>query len=253
MLDMGFMPDIKRIIARLPQQRQNLLFSATMPQAIRKFADKILVNPETIQVSNTEPVTNVEHSFYTTQDNRKVGILETLLSKNVHDNVLIFTRTKHKAKKLSQQLLKSGYDSTSLQGNMNQGQRQRALDGFRRGRFNIMVATDIAARGIDCDRITHVINYDMPDTVETYTHRIGRTGRAGRAGSAVSFVTREDKTQVRTIERVMKISIEPQSACAFGTYDNAPADISRNHTAPSGRKTSHPRRRKSGRMKNAAA
>lgn len=237
MLDMGFMPDIKRIIARLPEKRQNLLFSATMPKAIRTFADKILVNPETVQVSNTEPVTAVEHSFYTTQNNHKTGILETLLAQNAHDSVLIFTRTKHKAKKLAQQLLSSGYESTSLQGNMNQGQRQRALDGFRKGRFNIMVATDIAARGIDCDRITHVINYDMPDTVETYTHRIGRTGRAGRSGSAVSFVTREDKTQVRTIERAMKITIEQHPAGVFA----APAK-KRPGNVPSGT-SSRPRRR----------
>lgn len=249
MLDMGFMPDIKRIIARLPRQRQNLLFSATMPTAIRKFADKILVDPETVQVSNTEPVTSVEHSFYTLQNNHKTGILETLLAKNAHESVLIFTRTKHKAKKLSQQLLNSGYESTSLQGNMNQGQRQRALDGFRKGRFNIMVATDIAARGIDCDCITHVINYDMPDTVETYTHRIGRTGRAGRSGNAVSFVTKEDKTQVRTIERVMKITIEQHSAGDFKTS----AGMGRNHAAPSGKSNLRPGRRNHGRMKNAAA
>lgn len=208
MLDMGFMPDIKRIIAQLPNKRQNLLFSATMPKDIRKLAEKILVKPKTVQVANTAPVESVGHAFYTTQNNRKSELLCKLLDQTDHESVLIFTRTKHKAKNLSRKLTKDGYDSTFLQGNMSQSQRQRALNGFREGQFNIMVATDIAARGIDCERISHVINYDMPDTVETYTHRIGRTGRAGRSGQAVSLVTREDKTQVRSIERVMRIKVK---------------------------------------------
>ncbi|CCH49497.1 DEAD/DEAH box helicase [Pseudodesulfovibrio piezophilus] len=208
MLDMGFLPDIKRILAQLPDKRQNLLFSATMPNDIKKLADGILVNPKRVQEANTVPVTSVGHAFYTTQTHLKNDILEKLLSKAEHESVLIFTRTKHKAKNLSRKLNKDGYDSTFLQGNMSQSQRQRALNGFRQGQFNIMVATDIAARGIDCDRISHVINYDMPDTVETYTHRIGRTGRAGRSGQAVSFVTRDDKMQIRAIERVMRIKIE---------------------------------------------
>jgi len=183
-----------------------------MPDDIRKLAERILVNPMTVKVSNTEPVTSVDHSFYATEDSRKGDILESLLSKKEHESVLIFTRTKYKARNLAKRLTSRGYESTFLQGNMTQGQRQKALDGFRDGKFPIMVATDIAARGIDCDRITHVINFDMPDTVETYTHRIGRTGRAGRSGTAVSLVTRDDKTQVRAIERAMRISIEQ---CTF--------------------------------------
>lgn len=208
MLDMGFMPDIKRILSRLRDKRQNLLFSATMPKDIRKLADKILNNPETIKVANTVPVETVHHCLYTIQNSQKGNILLDILKKGEHESVLIFTRTKYKAKNLSRKLSNKGYDSTFLQGNMSQSQRLRALNGFRDGRFNIMVATDIAARGIDCARITHVINFDMPDTVETYTHRIGRTGRAGRSGHAVSFVTSEDKTQVRDIERIMRIKVE---------------------------------------------
>lgn len=253
MLDMGFMPDIKRIIAKLPRQRQNLLFSATMPKDIRKFADRILVNPKTVKIANTAPVTSVDHSFHTTQNNRKSDILESLLAKDTHQSVLIFTRTKHKAKNLSRKLVNSGYDSTFLQGNMSQGARQRALDGFRKGQFNIMVATDIAARGIDCDRITHVINFDMPDTVETYTHRIGRTGRAGRSGSAVSFVTKEDKLQVRSIERVMKISIDKQTCNDFSASNEAKCKPKQNTLSPFRKKPSRRRKHKSRNRQRAAA
>ncbi|WP_319471754.1 DEAD/DEAH box helicase [uncultured Pseudodesulfovibrio sp.] len=222
MLDMGFMPDIKRIIAQLPKERQNLLFSATMPSDIRKLADKILVNPKTVQVARIAPVESVSHKFYKTQTDKKVGLLEKLLAKSEHESVLIFTRTKHKAKNLSRKLSNSGYDSTFLQGNMSQSQRQRALNGFRDGTFNIMVATDIAARGIDCDRITHVINFDMPDTVETYTHRIGRTGRAGRTGNAVSLVSRDDKMHISSVERVMRIKMEQCTLEGFEQTDEAP-------------------------------
>ncbi len=133
MLDMGFMPDIKRVIARLPQKRQNLLFSATMPDDIRKLANRILVSPKTVQVANTSPVASVTHSFYATHTARKNEMLENLLARAEHESVLIFTRTKHKAKNLSRKLSNSGYNSTFLQGNMSQGQRQRALDGFRNG------------------------------------------------------------------------------------------------------------------------
>ncbi|RWU03329.1 DEAD/DEAH box helicase [Pseudodesulfovibrio sp. S3] len=211
MLDMGFMPDIKRILAKLPAKRQNLLFSATMPADIRKLANTILVNPKTVQVANTVAVASVGHAFYTTQNHLKIGLLGKLLDTTDHQSVLIFTRTKHKAKNLSRKLSNDGYNCTFLQGNMSQSQRQKALDGFRQGKFTIMVATDIAARGIDCDCISHVINFDMPDTVETYTHRIGRTGRAGRGGEAVSLVTHEDKTQVQSIERVMRIKLQHRS------------------------------------------
>lgn len=254
MLDMGFMPDIKRVIARLPQKRQNLLFSATMPDDIRKLANRILVSPKTVQVANTSPVASVTHSFYATHTARKNEMLENLLSRAEHESVLIFTRTKHKAKNLSRKLSNSGYNSTFLQGNMSQGQRQRALDGFRNGQFNIMVATDIAARGIDCDRISHVINFDMPDTVETYTHRIGRTGRAGRTGKAVSLVTQDDQTQVRDLERLLRIKIEQ---CTVGGFDTAPRGARENmpkqQPQRTGKRVSAPRRRKSGTGRRAAA
>ncbi len=210
MLDMGFMPDIKRILAKLPAKRQNLLFSATMPEEILSLAKRILVNPKTVKIDATSPVTSVEHKFFKTQNDNKILLLEKLIARSEHQSMLVFTRTKHKAKRLARKLSGSGHKATFLQGNMSQNQREKALNGFRDGEFEIMVATDIAARGIDCDRITHVVNFDMPDTVETYTHRIGRTGRAGRSGSAVSFVTSDENSQLRAIQRVMGITPDPQ-------------------------------------------
>lgn len=246
MLDMGFLPDIKRVLAQLPTQRQNLLFSATMPSDIRKLANTILVKPKTVQVDAIAPVASVKHTFYKTQNNQKNALLERLISQGEHASMLIFTRTKHKAKNLARKLAGNGYNSTFLQGNMSQSQRQRALNGFRDGQFNIMVATDIAARGIDCDRITHVVNYDMPDTVENYTHRIGRTGRAGRSGSAISLVTHEDKTQVGAIERVMRIKIEQQTLEGFTPSASAPESNDRNRRpAPSKRNQNRRRPRRS--------
>lgn len=254
MLDMGFMPDIKRVLARLPKKRQNLLFSATMPNDIRKLADTILVRPTTVKVANTVPVASVQHVFYKAQNSQKGRVLENLLNKEEHESVLVFTRTKYKARNLSRKLSNRGYQSTFLQGNMSQNQRQKALDGFKDGTFNIMVATDIAARGIDCERITHVINFDMPDTVETYTHRIGRTGRAGRSGNAVSIVASDDKLQVRAIERVTKLKLE------LRTMDGLPEPVApqrqeKRKAAPKkpGNRNHNSRKRKPNRRRRAAA
>ncbi len=208
MMDMGFMPDIKRIMGRLPKKRQNLLFSATMPKDIRALADSILNDPATVQVAHSAPVKSVSHAFYPVAQHLKGNLLEALLDETEHESVLIFTRTKHKAKNLAKKLSSKGREATFLQGNMTQNQRKKALDGFRCGRFRIMVATDIAARGIDCDRISHVINFDVPDTAETYTHRIGRTGRAGRTGQALSLVTRDDQRLMSDIQRVVNKRID---------------------------------------------
>jgi superfamily II DNA/RNA helicase len=252
MLDMGFMPDIKRVIAHLPAKRQNLLFSATMPKDILALARRILVNPKTVQVDRTAPVASVNHIFYRTRNEGKRALLHELLSRSDYQSMLIFTRTKHKAKALSRQLANSGYDSTFLQGNMSQNQRERALNGFRDGRFTIMVATDIAARGLDCDRITHVINFDMPDTVDTYTHRIGRTGRAGRTGNAISMVTSDDADQLRAIEKMMPITIEREDG-SMETRGGA-REAARKSGRPSGGQPARKnRRRRSGRSHGAAA
>lgn len=208
MFDMGFLPDVRRIIASLPAQRQNLLFSATMPAEIRKMADQVLLNPVVVQVANTAPPEKISHALYPVTTGRKVALLETLLGRTDHDCMLIFTRTKHRAKSLARRLEQGGWAATSLQGNLSQTRRQEALDGFRSGKYRIMVATDIAARGIDCSRISHVINFDVPDTAENYTHRIGRTGRADKSGQAMTLVTPEDGGQVRLIERILGARLE---------------------------------------------
>nr|WP_203545010.1 DEAD/DEAH box helicase [Desulfovibrio sp. JC010] len=230
MLDMGFLPDIRRIMAKLPKRRQNLLFSATMPNDIRDLADKILYRPVTVQVANTAPAKTVEHAFYPVSQHLKNNLLFKVLAETDYDSMLVFTRTKHKAKNLARRLAARGHKATFLQGNMSQNQRQKSLDGFRDGTFKVMVATDIAARGIDCDRITHVLNLDIPDTAETYTHRIGRTGRAGRSGSAFTFVTRDDLRLMREIEKAVGYSIEHR------TVEDFDYDKPNTHPAPAPRK-----------------
>ncbi|TAL16408.1 DEAD/DEAH box helicase [bacterium] len=209
MFDMGFFPDIKRIIARVPVARQTLLFSATMPAEVRKLTEAVLKDAVTVEVDYAKPVATVEQALYPVNDQtQKTPVLLRLLHKNDSGSVLVFTRTKHRAKRLAEALGKAGHTATSLQGNLSQNQRQIALSGFKSGKFRIMVATDIAARGIDVSLITHVINYDMPATVEAYTHRIGRTGRAERTGSAHTLITSEDHGLVRAIERTLSAKIE---------------------------------------------
>lgn len=252
MLDMGFLPDIKRVLAQLPAKRQNLLFSATMPKSILDLTKRILVNPKTVQINATSPVSSVEHVFYKTQPGGKTALLNEILSRSEHQSMLIFTRTKHKAKNLSRTLCNSGYDTTFLQGNMSQAQRERALNGFRDGRFSILVATDIVARGIDCDRITHVVNFDMPDSVETYTHRIGRTGRAGRSGCAISLVTADDVPQLRAIQRVMGVSVEQDAHSDTGAK-NKEAKSGRPSSLSPAKKSTRRRERKPSRAPRQAA
>lgn len=203
MFDMGFLPDIRKIVKHLPAQRQTLLFSATMPDDIRSLANDLLINPVNIKIGHTAPVETVSHKFYPVQMSSKTDLLKDILDKTDMDSVLIFTRTKSRAKSVALQLGKSGYKVTSLHGNLTQKKRQHALDGFRDGRCEIMVATDIAARGIDVNSISHVINYDMPSTTDAYTHRIGRTGRAAKTGDAFTFVTGEDRGLAQSLERVL--------------------------------------------------
>jgi len=180
-----------------------MLFSATMPNDIRKLAGDILRKPTTVQVDFEAPAASVSHALYPVSQHLKSGLLFELLDKTKTESVLIFTRTKHRAKKLAIQLERKGYKAAALQGDMPQTKRQQAIDGFKGGRYSIMVATDIAARGIDVSNISHVINFDMPDTVDAYTHRIGRTGRASKTGEAFTLVTPEDNLMVRTIEKML--------------------------------------------------
>jgi superfamily II DNA/RNA helicase len=208
MFDMGFLPDIRKILERLPAERQTLLFAATMPDDVRDLAASILHNPVTVQVGDTVPVSTVSHAIYPVPQHLKTALLMKILGSTSMASVLVFTRTKDRATRLARQMNKSGYPVTLLQGDLSQNKRQEALDGFRNGKYRILVATDIAARGIDVSRISHVINYDMPDTVDAYTHRIGRTGRAERTGDAFTFVTGEDRAFVWTIENVLGEKLE---------------------------------------------
>lgn len=200
MFDRGFLPDVRRILRQLPAVRQTLVFSATMPTEIRKLTNDILTNPMTVQINHVRPVETVTHSCLPVLQEHKAALLKALLEQGTMTSTLIFTRTKHKAKSLALHLERSGYRAASIQGNLSQQRRQQALDGFRDGTYSILVATDIAARGIDVTGISHVINYDVPDTVETYTHRTGRTGRAERTGEALTFATAEDIKFIAMVE-----------------------------------------------------
>lgn len=222
MFDMGFLPDIRRILKHIPQKRQTLLFSATMPVDIRTLAHDILRDPVTVQVGNTAPPVTVTHALYPVEQHLKTPLLLELLHHTDTESVLIFTRTKHRAKRLGEQLEKAGYRAASLQGNLSQNRRQAALDGFRDGSFQILVATDIAARGIDVSQVSHVINYDIPDTPEAYVHRIGRTGRAARSGDAFTLVTGDDAAMVRTIERTLSAQLERRTVAGFDYTVPAP-------------------------------
>ena len=222
MFDKGFLPDIRRIIRQLPTKRQSLVFSATMPKEIRHLAEEILRNPTTVQINHTLPAPTISHALFQVAKKQKTSLLKSIIQERKMTSTLVFTRTKHKAKSLALHLQKAGYSAASLQGNLSQQKRQRALDGFRDGTFKILVATDIAARGIDVLGISHVINYDVPDTAETYTHRTGRTGRASRTGQAFTFAGQEDSKMIFLIERNLgkKMLREVTSAFACKAEEN---------------------------------
>ena len=203
MFDMGFLPDIRRILKHLPRQRQTMLFSATFPAEIEQLASQTLSHPQRVAVGSDRPARTVTHALYPVEPHLKTPLLLALLKKDATGSVLVFTRTKHRAQKVAVQLSRAGYRATSLHGNRTQNQRQAALNGFKSGFYQIMVATDIAARGLDVESISHVINYDMPNTPEDYIHRIGRTGRAERLGDAFTFVTTQDSDSVRVLEKMI--------------------------------------------------
>lgn len=201
MFDMGFLPNVKRILKALPAKRQNLLFSATMPAEVRVLTAQLLNQPHVVELSHSQPAETIEHALYPVASEAKVGLLRHLLAEEGFTSAIVFLRTKHRARKLAQQLAALGHDAVALEGNMSQSQRDRAMNGFREGRYDVLVATDIAARGIDVANISHVINFDVPNTPDAYTHRIGRTGRAERRGKAFTFAGNEDRQAVRDIER----------------------------------------------------
>lgn len=207
MLDMGFLPDIKRILRHLPKQRQTMLFSATFPKEIEDLARQTLINPKRVAVGLVRPAHTVDHTLFPVPQHLKNRLLLELLNQLDAQSILIFTRTRYRAMNLLKKIKRTQFKATSLHGDRTQGQRRQALNGFRGGRYQIMVATDIAARGLDIDGISHVINYDMPATADAYIHRIGRTGRAQRDGKAFTFVTPDDLTLVRKIEKIMKAEL----------------------------------------------
>ncbi len=203
MLDMGFLPDVKRILTHVPAKRQTMLFSATFPPEIEQLASRTLRNPKRIAIGLSRPAHTVAHALYPVQKHLKTPLLLELLKRTDTESVLVFTRTKHRAEKLSRQIHRAGFRATSLHSDRTQGQRQSALTGFKSGHYQVMVATDIAARGLDVENISHVINFDMPATADDYIHRIGRTGRAERTGDAFTLVTPDDKDMVRALEKIM--------------------------------------------------
>jgi len=221
MFDMGFLPDIRRILKALPTDRQNLLFSATMPKEIRTLADGLLVKPHVVELAHSAPADTIEHALYPVPEKQKRALLEHLLTTDSCNSAIVFMRTKHRARHLADQLSKAGHRAVGLQGNMSQGQRDRAMQGFRGRRFDILVATDIAARGIDVSGVSHVINFDVPNTPEAYTHRIGRTGRSEHEGKACTFVTREDMAWVRATERMIGA---PIARCAVAGFEGEALD-----------------------------
>ena len=223
MFDMGFLPDIKQIIKAVPAQRQTMLFSATFPPEIEQLAAQTLKNPQRITMGLSRPAYTVTHALYPVPAHLKSGLLLKLLKQTETESVLIFTRTKYRAQKLTRQIEHAGYKVTSLHSDRTQGQRQSALKGFKDGTHDIMVATDIAARGLDVEKISHVINFDMPDTADAYIHRIGRTGRAERSGDAFTLVTPEDNDVIRTLERIMGGPLTRKTLPDFDYTAPAPA------------------------------
>jgi ATP-dependent RNA helicase RhlE len=208
MCDMGFLPDIRRIITYLPKKRQTLFFAATMPDEIRMLSNDILENPITVQIGVVAPVETVSHVIYPIINTLKSQLLIAILEQTATGRVIVFARTKYRAENLARQLAKSKYRVAPLQGNMTQNRRQRAIKGFREGEFDILVATDLASRGLDISEVSHVINFDMPDTVDTYIHRIGRTGRAEKSGEAFTLTIPDDEILIRKIEAILGNSIQ---------------------------------------------
>ncbi|HNT89908.1 MAG TPA: DEAD/DEAH box helicase, partial [Candidatus Hydrogenedentes bacterium] len=204
MLDMGFLPDIRRILAKLPAERQTLMFSATFPREIARLAADMQRNPARIEVGAVaRPVETVRQNIYTVAQTGKTPLLSTLLRGSDVHSALVFLRTKHRTDRVARSLHKEGFKVQAIHGNRSQSQRQQALDGFRKGRYNVLVATDVAARGLDIKGVSHVINYDVPNTSDEYIHRIGRTARASESGDAITFVSPDECVALGNIETAL--------------------------------------------------
>lgn len=241
MLDMGFLPAIRKIIGLLPAKRQTLLFSATFDGAMERLIRDALRQPRRVAVDAEAPADTVAHTLYPVAQHMKNNLLLQLIKKTVAQSILVFTRTKHRADRVTEIIKRAGHPVAALHANKSQGQRQHALEQFRSGRLSILVATDIAARGLDIASISHVINYDMPDSATTYIHRIGRTGRASRTGDALTLATWEDAEVVKDIERLLGTSIRREALAELTDSAALPVNIevaaaaktlSNRHTSP---------------------
>jgi ATP-dependent RNA helicase RhlE len=235
MLDMGFIHDVKKVIVRLPEKRQTLFFSATMPPEIQKLANVLLTNPAKVEVTPvSSTVDAIEQSLYYVDKQDKNRLLLHLLKDDAMVNALVFTRTKHGADKVVKVLQKENITAAAIHGNKSQNARQNALTNFKNGNLRVLVATDIAARGIDIDDLGHVINFELPEVPETYVHRIGRTGRAGNTGTAYSFCDADEKTELRDIQKLIGKNIPPVHGHPFPLSPNAQpsAPVAKPHQRP---------------------
>jgi ATP-dependent RNA helicase RhlE len=244
MLDQGFMPDVKRVIAALPPKRQNLLFSATMPPEIRALADALLHDPVSVAVAPEGATTadNIEQRLYFVEKSDKAKLLLELLRGAGVTRTLVFSRTKHGANRVAQALQRAGLPAAAIHGNKSQNARTRALDAFKKGELRVLVATDLAARGIDIDAVSHVINYDLPNVPETYVHRIGRTARAGASGIAMSMCDHEEREYLVDIERLIGRHIERVEHALSPRTAPPPTDLAGHARAPKPAATTAQRR-----------
>ncbi|HEX4910309.1 MAG TPA: DEAD/DEAH box helicase [Permianibacter sp.] len=223
MLDMGFIHDIKKVLALLPKQRQNLLFSATFSNDIRKLAEGLLNNPLSIDVApRNTTAERIDQTVYAVDRGRKTELLSKLIRDNDWEQVLVFTRTKHGANRLAEKLGRDGITAAAIHGNKSQGARTKALADFKSNAIRVLVATDIAARGLDIEQLPHVVNFELPNVAEDYVHRIGRTGRAGASGEAISLVERDEEKLLKAIERLTKQTLPRQIVQGFKPDPNAP-------------------------------
>ena len=234
MLDMGFLPQIRRVVQALPQKRQTLLFSATLSKDIEKVTAEFLRNPETVEIGRrSNPAETVTQFLYPVAKSRKIDLLVHLLKDQTLDSVLVFSRTKHGADKIARKLTQANVKAATIHSNRSQSQRMQALDAFKSGKCRVLVATDIASRGIDVEGISHVVNFDFPMHPEDYVHRIGRTGRAQAIGDAISFVTPDDEGAVRDVERMTRKSVPRKRVDGFDYTESAPLQVFRpQHRAP---------------------
>ncbi|MBS0300237.1 MAG: DEAD/DEAH box helicase [Proteobacteria bacterium] len=229
MLDMGFLPDIKQIIQLLPEHRQNLMFSATFSPEIKKLANKLLQNPVLVEVAKQNSVSElITHVVYPVESIRKQELLIQLIKQEELQQVLVFTRTKHGADRLAQRLKRHEITSEAIHGDRNQLQRTQALDNFKQGQIRVLVATDVAARGLDIEELSHVINFELPNNPEDYVHRIGRTGRAGAKGLAISLVSKEENDLLAGIEKLLGIKIKNEQISGFESKETQVRDFRRN-------------------------